>query len=278
MLGTEVRFMLVKKSIFRYNDSKPAKKRKYTQMHHPDIRTEHLAHFRRWKEGGVLSEKASLRLECILGYLERDIPMAEAAAAFNVAPNTLRRWLDAFDPADPSSLEEKSRRARTVRATQLEPSTVALIREYRVVSPKAGKEEISQSLLRDHGIHASASAIGRVIERECFYFAESPLHKRKRFMAGARVAVKNSPNLVQQEAQPLVPASVPVAFQPARSAKKTLARALVASVLLLVTAAVGFGAGATTASLIGSTDETRMCVASPIPHPTHSTSSYSAHP
>ncbi len=218
-------------------------------MHHPDIRTEHLAHFRRWKEGGVLSEKASLRLECILGYLERDIPMAEAAAAFNVAPNTLRRWLDAFDPADPSSLEEKSRRARTVRATQLEPSTVALIREYRVVSPKAGKEEISQLLLRDHGVHASASAIGRVVERECFYFAESPLHKRKRFMAGARVAADIAPNPVSQEAQPFVPASVPAAFPSVRPAKKTLARALAALTLLCFTAAAGYGAGATAASL-----------------------------
>lgn len=218
-------------------------------MRHSDIRTEHIAHFRRWKEDGVLSEKASQRLECILGYLERDISMAEAATMFNVAPNTLRRWLGAFDPNDPSSLEEKSRRARVVRATQLEPSTVALIREYRVVSPKAGKEEISQLLLRDHGVHASPSAIGRVIERECFYFAESPLHKRKRFMAGVRVAAEIVPNPVQQEAQPPVTASVSAAFQPARPAKKTLARALVAVSLLFFTAVAGYGAGATAASL-----------------------------
>ncbi len=152
-------------------------------MRAPDIHIEHIAQFQSWLEGGMLSEKAAHKLRCILHYLQNDTTAAQTAALFGTTPNALRRWLQAFDPANPASLEEKSRRPLTLRSSQLSPTAVALIYAYRRTSPKTGKEEIAVALLRDHGIRASASAVGRVIERDCLYFGDSPLHRRKRLHA-----------------------------------------------------------------------------------------------
>lgn len=152
-------------------------------MHEPLIRIEHIAEFHRWMESDELSEKAKQRLRCILHYLEHKTSMAEAAAMFGMSAGALRRWLCRLRPDDPSSLEEKSCQPHTVRSTTLPADVVAHIRDYRIQVPKIGKQEIAARLLHEHGVRASASAIGRVIERECLYFADSPLHKRKRLMA-----------------------------------------------------------------------------------------------
>lgn len=152
-------------------------------MERTDIQIRHIAEFHRWMEGDALSEKAKQRLRCILHYFENNTSIAEASAAYGMQPGALRRWLDRFDPNDASSLEEKTRRPGSVRTTSIPAHVAALIRDYRVASPKMGKEDIALALKRDHDVHVSASAIGRLIERDCLYFGDSPLHTRKRLMA-----------------------------------------------------------------------------------------------
>lgn len=152
-------------------------------MQRSDIHIEHLAHLQHLLEGDVLSDKAKLRLRCILHYLQHDNSMAETAALFGVTGHALHRWLDQFDPNDASSLEEKSHRPHALRSSTLPAHVVASIRAYRMDVPKMGKEEIVERLFRDHAVQASPSAVGRVIESHCLYFADSPLHKRKRLKA-----------------------------------------------------------------------------------------------
>ncbi len=148
-----------------------------------EIRTEHLVSLRQLAGGAALTEKAQKKLRAILQYLESDVSMDEAAKAAGVTAGALRRWIDAFDPENLQSLEDKSRRPKTVRSSEMSESTAALIRTYRETSPRLGKEEIARKLLQEQGEKVSASAIGRYIERECLYFGDCPLHRRKRLQA-----------------------------------------------------------------------------------------------
>lgn len=216
-------------------------------MQRPEIRTEHIAHFQQWLEGDALSGKAKLRLRCILRYLESDAPMADVAAEFGTTSNALSRWLSQFDPTDPSSLEEKSRRAHTVRTSQLPDAVVALIREYRTVAPKMGKEEIVVKLLQEHGVQASASAVGRVIERHCLYFADSPLHMRKRLQA----QLSQAPALTMQGVAEVSPVQhAPTAIKPKAWLVSTLFFAMLALSL-----ALGYGLDRKTADAAQTTHQ-----------------------
>lgn len=107
---------------------------------------------------------------------------------FGIARSTFLRWAERFDPKDPSSLEEHSRRPHRVRRPQTEKREVELIRAYRTNSPQMSKEQIQEALKEEHGIELSASTIGRVISRHGFFFAETPAHKRKRKQAVERLA------------------------------------------------------------------------------------------
>ncbi len=232
-------------------------------MHRPDISTEHIAQFHLWMDGNTLSDKAKLRLRCILQYLEHDQSMDDVAAMFGTTPNALLRWLDRFDPTDPSTLEDKSRRPHAVRSTQLSADVVALIHAYRKSAPKTGKEEISVALQKEHGVDASPSAIGRVIERDCLYFADSPLHMRKRLrarMAGAPLAA----------AIPVMTADTPVTMNatvvtvPTINRKKWLAGTIVA----LLVSAMAFGFAMSNESVGASEDATStMGTEQPAEHP-----------
>jgi hypothetical protein len=155
-------------------------------VRHADIRTEHIAEFHHWMESDVLSEKAKKRLNAIVYYFEHKTSIEQTASLFGTTPSALRRWLDSFNPEKPSSLEEKNRRPKTVRTSDIDEKTAECIREYRKTLPRIGKEEIAVKLVKEHGAVASASSIARLIESECLYFADCPLHRRKRLHAAMK--------------------------------------------------------------------------------------------
>ncbi len=126
-----------------------------------------------------LSEKARERLTWITHFLTHDQSMVDTCVAFGVSRSTFRRWLERFDPQDLLALEEKSHEPMTVRQPAVPSEVVAQIRAFRERSPLMGKERIAE-LLRERGADVSASTVGRVIERECLYFADTPLHWKKR--------------------------------------------------------------------------------------------------
>jgi hypothetical protein len=68
----------------------------------------------------------------------------------------------------------------TFQPTSSSSLLAALVREARMRSPLIGKEKIRQWLSVTHGMHVSSSTIGRIIERDCLYFAATPLHWKKR--------------------------------------------------------------------------------------------------
>ena len=127
-----------------------------------------------------MSTAARQRLDWVLHYLEHGRSLTETARHFGIARNTLQRWIERFDAHDLQSLEERSHEPHSVRQPTVPSPVVELIRNYRIASPLMGKERIAELLESEHGVQLSASSVGRVIERECFYFAPTPLHWKKR--------------------------------------------------------------------------------------------------
>lgn len=99
---------------------------------------------------------------------------------FGIARTTFLRWALRFDPANPETIEEKSRRPFRVRQPQTDSRAVGLIRELRTEHLTLGKEHIQKLLQEKHGITLSVSTVGRVIARHKFFFGESASHQTKR--------------------------------------------------------------------------------------------------
>lgn len=145
-----------------------------------DRRREDVERLRRNAPALALSSMARRRLEWFLYALDHDGDIAAVSAAFAISASTFRRWLKRFDPENPQSLEEKSRRPHALREPDTLPEAVALIRAYRLREPTMGKERIAAALAQEHGIALSPSTIGRVIARGRFFFAHTLSHLHKR--------------------------------------------------------------------------------------------------
>lgn len=126
-----------------------------------------------------LSPDAKVRLEWIAHYVMNHATVSETCARFDIARGTFVRWLERFDPRDLSTLEEQPRDIAP-RNSAVPEKAVVLIRALRQKEPLMGKDRISEILQLEYGIELSSSTVGRVIERECLYFGDTPLHWRKR--------------------------------------------------------------------------------------------------
>lgn len=124
-----------------------------------------------------MSDSAKKRLEWILFFAKRGCSVSDTCTHFGISRSTLHRWLERFDPTRLSSLEDEE---VSTQVTHASAEVVAWIRDYRTRMPLIGKEKIRELLAHAHGVHLSSSTVGRVIERECLYFANTPLHWRKR--------------------------------------------------------------------------------------------------
>ncbi len=130
-----------------------------------------------------LSAGAVLRLKWFLYACEHDGNVSLTCRHFGIARTTLLRWMERFDASDISTLEEESRRPHTVRAPETDAHVIELIRVIRREQPTLGKLPIQQLLMERHGMHVSASTIGRIITRHQLFFGETPAHERKRINA-----------------------------------------------------------------------------------------------
>lgn len=120
------------------------------------------------------------RLSVILHFAEHPASISETCRHFGISRSTFHRWIDRFDPEDVSSLADKSHEPLTLRQPAIDTKTIELIRMYRMRYTQMGKERIAELLQLDHDITVSPSSVGRIIERECLYFADTPFHWKKR--------------------------------------------------------------------------------------------------
>ncbi len=135
-----------------------------------------LAHARaEHMEDGILE-----KLSAILYFAEHAYSISDTCRTFGISRSTFHRWMDRFDPQNIYTLADKSHDPLTKRHSTVSAEVIDLIRRYRIRYPHMGKERIAELLMRDVGINISASSVGRIIERECLYFADTPCHWKKR--------------------------------------------------------------------------------------------------
>lgn len=127
-----------------------------------------------------LDESILWRLKVILHFAENQYSISETCRHFGISRSTFHRWVERFDPKNLRSLQDRSHEPMTLRQSAVAPEIVELVRRYRMRYPHMGKEKISELLTTDHAVSLSASTVGRVIERECLYFADTPFHWKKR--------------------------------------------------------------------------------------------------
>jgi transposase-like protein len=150
-------------------------------MHVPGVPTpEHIKILltRAVREG--MDQSVQKKLQVILHFAEHAYSISETCRQFQMSRSTFHRWMERFDPEDLSTLEDKFQSPLGGRQSVVDAKTTELIRLYRTRDPQVGKERLAEIFLKEHALHLSPSSIGRVIERECFYFADTPLHWKKR--------------------------------------------------------------------------------------------------
>jgi transposase len=127
-----------------------------------------------------LSKGARQRLQWFIYSAMHDGNVSLTCRYFGISRSTFLRWIERFDPLQPETLEEHSRRPHHVRESETSDDVVALIKKYRTENVLISKEQIEEELRTKHNIALSALTIGRVIAREGFFFADTPAHRRKR--------------------------------------------------------------------------------------------------
>lgn len=155
-------------------------------MHKPHITVQQLQLLLAQAEALRLSPRACERLQWFLFFAEHAHSVSRTCEKFGISRATFQRWIERFDPADISTLEERSHHPHTVRQSAVPADVVEMIRTYREKSPQMGKEKIADLLWNEQHILLSASTVGRVIERERLYFDSTPLHWKKRLQADDR--------------------------------------------------------------------------------------------
>ncbi len=134
-----------------------------------------------------VTKSARVRLSWFLFAAGHDWNVSMTCRHFGIARTTFVRWLKRFDIKNPESLEEYTRRPHTLQYAAEDKDTIAHIERLRREDPYVGKEVIRKKLLEEHGIHLSASTIGRIIQRHCFFFGSSPAHLSKQAQGNDRL-------------------------------------------------------------------------------------------
>jgi len=143
------------------------------------------------------------RLEWIVHFVEHQRSISDTCRHFGISRSTFHRWIDRFDPNDLATLEGRSHEPVNVRQSEVPNHIVEFIRRYRLHTPFVGKEHIAQMVSADHGLAISPSTVGRVIERECMYFGDTPLHWRKRLEHANGHSSKQQEPIAQHPSQPV---------------------------------------------------------------------------
>jgi len=121
---------------------------------------------RRAASAPTLSDKARFRLRCVEH--ARRAGVAEAVVAFGVSRATVYRWVRRYDPQRLVSLEDRSRRPRTVRKRTWTPAQAEAVLALRTRHPRMGKVKLAVLLAARPDaaggpLALSASMVGRIL-------------------------------------------------------------------------------------------------------------------
>jgi len=125
------------------------------------------------------SETAKRRLKVIQWYEGHGGKVRLTARHFWFSPDTISRWVRAYEEKGVVGLEPISRRPRRVRQSSIPLAAVLRIQALREERPRWGREKL-RVLLEREDIHISAKSIDRVIHRlKARGVLREPLRPRK---------------------------------------------------------------------------------------------------
>ena len=108
------------------------------------------------------STEAKRRLKVVQWCKEHEGKVRLTARPFGYSPDTISRWVQAYNSGEVRGLEPKSRRPRRVRQPQASVGVVERVRAVREQYPRWGREKL-RVLLAEEGITLSAKSIDRVM-------------------------------------------------------------------------------------------------------------------
>ena len=121
---------------------------------------------RRAASAPTLSDRARFRLRCVEHAHRAGV--SAAVEAFGVSRATVYRWRRRYDPRDLRSLEDRSRRPRTVRKATWTPAQAEAVLALRTRDPRMGKTKLAHLLAAGTvaaggPLRLSASMVGRIL-------------------------------------------------------------------------------------------------------------------
>lgn len=140
-----------------------------------------------------LSKRAKQRLH-VLDYA-RQHGVSAASRHFAFARSTIYRWRQRYDPANLTSLEDRSSRPKRVRHPTWTTAQATAVRQAREQHPRWGKDKLAVVLKRD-GIALSVSMIGRILThlQQSGQLHEAPLTRLRPHTRHARPYAIRKPN------------------------------------------------------------------------------------
>jgi transposase InsO family protein len=117
-----------------------------------------------------LSREARHRLK-VIEYYHKTGNVSLTCRHFGIGRSYFYKWCKRFNPKDLASLEDHSRRPRSVRPATYDYELVKLIRKLRQDYTRLSAKKLAVVLLRDYDISYSAATIGRIIQKFQLYFA-----------------------------------------------------------------------------------------------------------
>ena len=112
----------------------------------------------------VSSMEAKRRWKVVRWCKEHEGKVRLTARHFGYSPDTISRWVRAYNSGGVRGLEPGSRRPRRVRQPQTSLEVVERVQAVREQYPRWGREKL-RVLLLEEGITLSAKSIDRVIGR-----------------------------------------------------------------------------------------------------------------
>ena len=107
-----------------------------------------------------ISREARVRLEFL--DFARSHPVTVTCRRFGISRSTYYRWKKRFNPRNLKSLEDRSRRPKTVRKPKWSVELVEAVRKLREEFPTWGKAKLVV-LVRERGFEVSESTVGRIV-------------------------------------------------------------------------------------------------------------------
>ena len=134
-----------------------------------------------------LSREARLRLSVLEYYYKKsNRNVTLTARYFGVSRNFVYKWIKRCYRWDLSTLENKSRRPKHVRAAQYDTNLIGIIRKIRKEYPTFSAVKVSVILLRDYAIKISSATVGRIIKKFGFFFSKLVQNKYAHSRAAKR--------------------------------------------------------------------------------------------